>query len=177
MKIIDRFDVVPGKKALHKITYFANLQTDDFMFKWNNYGPYSEEVQQFFEDSYLDGVIDVKKESVNTVAVQYNISLTEQGRVMLQHTPASHDQTVRIDQAIDLSYDLLHGKKPREMELLASVHYLAKYSSDPENIWTWIAKLKPESHFSQDEVNKSIEILRNTIYCSSTKLGKNEKIN
>ena len=84
LSVIDRFGTVPGKKALHKIIYFTNLQTEDFLYRWNNYGPYSEEVQQFYEDASLDNIIKVREASLGGSATQYNMSLDQSGKKMLE---------------------------------------------------------------------------------------------
>lgn len=163
MKTIDKFGTVPGKKALHKITYFTNLETNDFLYRWNNYGPYSEEVQQFFDDSYLDSLISVDPKHLNGAAIQYDTSLTEQGGSLLQEMKDEHEnQFAQIDKAVDSSHRLLRDKSPREMELLASVHYIATYdrSYNAETIWKIINKLKPESRFSREEVEKSLGTLK-----------------
>jgi len=162
LEIINKFGTVPGKKALHKITYFTNLQTNDFLYRWNNYGPYSEEVQQFFDDSYLNDIIAVDPKPLKNTAIQYNTSLTKEGNVLLQQMKSENKTVKRIDSAIDFSYTLLHDKSPREMELLASVHYIADYDCtyDTERIWEIINKLKPESNFSKEEVEESLNILK-----------------
>jgi len=162
LSVIDRFGTVPGKKALHKILYFTNLETDDFIYRWNNYGPYSDEVQQFFDDSYLDNIISVQEEQINNFAIQYNTSLEERGRRMLEEL--SNDPQVnrqRIDPAIDSAYNLLHDKTPRQMELLATAHYITSYDRelDDDEIWEIVNKLKPESHFSLQEVEDALTTL------------------
>jgi len=162
LSVIDRFGTVPGKKALHKILYFTNLETDDFIYRWNNYGPYSDEVQQFFDDSYLDNIISVQEEQINNFAIQYNTSLEERGRRMLEelsNDPQGNRQ--RIDPAIDSAYNLLHDKTPRQMELLATAHYITSYDRelDDDEIWEIVNKLKPESHFSLQEVEDALTTL------------------
>ena len=162
LSTIDRFRTVPGKKALHKILYFTNLQTDDFIYRWNNYGPYSDEVQQFFDDSYLDNTISIKEEQLNNYAIQYNTSLEERGRRTLEalrENPLVNRQ--EIDNAIDFAYELLHDKTPRQMELLASTHYIASYYNelDSDEIWRIIDNLKPGSHFTLQEIEDSLATL------------------
>jgi len=164
LSVIDKFGTVKGKKALHKIIYFTNLQTEDFLYRWNNYGPYSEEVQQFYEDASIDNIIKVREESLGGSATQYNMSLDQSGKKMLEELAnnknINHD---RILSAINSSYELLNGMSPREMELLASVHYVTTYdpNQDSRRIWEIIDKLKPESNFSLEEVEGFLTILCN----------------
>lgn len=162
LSVINKFGIVPGKKALHKITYFTNLQTDDFLYRWNNYGPYSDEVQQFFDDAYLDDIIAVDEISLNNIAKQYNTTLTEHGSVRLNHLKdSSNEEYKRINSSIDFTYNLLHNKTPRQMEILASVHYIINYDCtfNPEKILEIINQLKPQSHFTIEEVTEALTIL------------------
>ncbi|PBO85844.1 MAG: hypothetical protein COA77_01390 [Thaumarchaeota archaeon] len=162
LSVIDKFGTVPGKKALHKITYFTNLQTDDFIYRWNNYGPYSEEVQQFFDDAYLNDNIAVDEIQLNNVARQYNTSLTEQGTTRLEYfRNINNENYERINSSIDFAYNLLNEKNPRQMEILASVHYIINYDCtfDSERILEIINQLKPQSHFTLEEVTEALTIL------------------
>ena len=164
LAVIEKFGVVPGKKALHKILYFTSLQTGDFVYRWNNYGPYSDEVQQFFDDAYIDNITDVREEQLNNGATQYNISLAERGnknlQLLKQDNSINHE---KINNAIDFSHKLLHDKTPRQMELLASVHYITSYDKnlDSDKIWEMINTLKPDSNFSLNEVEESLLELHN----------------
>jgi len=162
LSTIGRFRTVPGKKALHKILYFTNLKTGDFIYRWNNYGPYSDEVQQFFEDSYLDNIITVNPEPLTDVATQYNTSLAQRGETLLgtlqQDDSINHE---RINEGIEFAYNLLHEKTPRQMELLASAHYITKYyqNLDSREIWEMIDNLKPDSNFKLEEIEESLTTL------------------
>ncbi len=164
LSVIERFGTVPGKKALHKIIYFTNLQTEDFLYRWNNYGPYSEEVQQFYEDSSLDNIIKVREETLGGSATQYNMALDQSGRNRLgELTNNDNIDRERILSAVNSSYELLHEMTPRQMELLASVHYVTTFDPklDSRRIWEIIDKLKPESNFSLEEVEGSLTVLCN----------------
>jgi len=162
LSVIDKFGTVPGKKALHKIIYFTNLQTDDFVYRWNNYGPYSEEVQQFYEDASLDNIIQVKEEALGGFATQYNMSLDQRGKKMLEELSKNKNTDFEeITPAIDFAYNLLHKMTPRQMELLASVHYITTYDPnlDDDEILKIIDKLKPASNFSLQEVADALAVL------------------
>src|SRR5437867_13313612 len=108
---VQRFGIIPGKKAWHKILYFANLSSNDFIFRWNNYGPYSDDVQQFFDDAQMDGIIDVQKEQVGYGGIQYNISLNQKSNQVLQSL--ENDNSIaheRINQALEFSNNIISGK-------------------------------------------------------------------
>ena len=67
-----------------------------------------------------------------------------------------------IDDAIDFSYELLKNKTPRQMEILASVHYIISYdnSLNAERIWKIIDRLKPTANFSLDDVTNALNELK-----------------
>lgn len=164
LSVIEKFGIIPGKKALHKIIYFTNLQTDDFVYRWNNYGPYSEEVQQFYEDASLDNVIQVREVALGGSATQYNMSLHQRGKKMLEELANNKNIDFdRINPSIDFALKLLHKMTPRQMEILASVHYITTYdpSLDDDRILQIINELKPESNFTLQEVEDSLTTLHN----------------
>lgn len=159
---IRKFNVVPGKKALHKINYFANLKTDIFMYEWRNWGPFSQEIQQFYDDAYLENIISVNEETLGNSGTQYNIELDEKGSQILKNLEQKQELPKdRIDKAVDFAYALLNGKTPRQMEILASVHYVYSYdkSLTAERIWKIIDRLKPAAHFSQSDIQNALDEL------------------
>ena len=44
LKAVEVFGTVRGRKALHKILYFANLKEHMFKYQWYKYGPYSPDL-------------------------------------------------------------------------------------------------------------------------------------
>lgn len=157
---IKKFKVVPGKKALQKILYFANIKTDAFSFQWNNFGPYSEELNFLFEDAAIDGVIEVTPKSFpNSEILQYNMRLSDSGLELLNCMKIDR----KVKAGIDFAYRVLKGKTPRKMELLASVHYIIKNNdcnTDPRYVWEIITMLKPEQGFTQDDIISAIKELQ-----------------
>lgn len=160
---IRKFGVMPGKKAFHKINYFANLKTDLFIYEWRNWGPFSQEIQQFFDDAYLENIISVKEETLANSSTQYNILLDQKGVQILENLSQQQELNKNeIDDATDFSYELLNGKTPRQMEILASVHYIYSYdnSLNTEKIWKIIDKLKPAANFTQEDVQSALSELK-----------------
>ena len=156
---VNKFKMVPGKKALQKILYFSNLKSNVFNFQWNTYGPYSEELQYLFDDSYVDNIITVKKTPLQfTSGTQYDTSLSSKGEEYLK----TLNKDPSIKKAINFSYSLLKNKSPREMELLSSVHYIATYenTSNSTKIWEIINELKPKAHFTKENVKEAISELK-----------------
>lgn len=160
---IRKFDIVPGKKALQKINYFANLKTDLFMYEWRNWGPFSQEIQQFYDDAFLEDVISVHEKPLANSAIQYNIELDEKGSQILGRLEQKQELNKdSIDDSINFAYGLLKEKTPRQMEILASVHYIYSYdnSMPAKRIWEIINKLKPAANFKQSDVEYALNELR-----------------
>lgn len=156
---ISRFGTVPGKKALQKVLYFSNLKSNVFNFQWNTYGPYSEELQYLYDDAYLENVISVNKTPLQfTMGTQYDTTLSDKGKTYLK----SLSKEPNIKKAVDFAYCLLKDKTPREMELLASVHYIASYedTTNSTKIWEIINELKPKAHFTKENVKEAVSELK-----------------
>jgi len=160
---IKKFGVVPGKKALHKINYFINLKTDLFIYEWSNWGPFSQEVRQFYDDAYLENIISVNEGILGNSSIQYNIQLDQKGFNTLKNLENDLNLNKEtIDNAINFSYELLKDMTPRQMEILASVHYINSYdnSLNADRIWKIINRLKPTANFSLDDVKVALEKLK-----------------
>ena len=156
---IRKFDTVPGKKALHKVNYFANLKTDLFMYQWRNWGPFSQEIQQFFDNAYLENIISVREKKLQNLATQYNIQIDRRGSEILEFLEKKENfDKSEIDKAIEFSYKLLNNKTPRQMEILASVHYIYSYdnSINAKRIWEIINRLKPSANFTEEDVQSAL---------------------
>lgn len=140
---ISKFGKVPGKKALQKMVYFANIKTNSFVFRWHKYGPYSEELKYDLDAAIMEKLVHVEPVPLpKNDGIQFDIKLSIQGRRALRATPI----TKEMKTAVELSYKLLNHKGSREMELLASVHYIINQKSyhDEEDIWNSISELKPK---------------------------------
>ncbi len=156
---VKTFREILGKKALQKVMYFANLDLDLYSFQWNRYGPYSEELNYLFEDAVVDELIEIDQQDLLIRnGTQWNMSLSGNGINLVESKKISPE----VKRAVDLAYDFLSGKSPREMELLASVHFIVRSSrnSDAEYVSGIIDTLKPYSHFALGEVVASITELR-----------------
>ena len=70
---------IPGKKALQKSMYFFSEYFDMFFFKWFDYGPMSEELQQIVADLVYEGRVTVtptptKRPDIYTQYMAFNHS-------------------------------------------------------------------------------------------------------
>ncbi len=158
LKALNRFGQIQGKKALQKILY-VNLERKVFLYQWNSYGPYSEEVKYMSEGMVINGQIRIEPRSLSTSGrTQFNMVLTEDGKKHL----ASIGTMPELDSRIEFVHRLLDGKTPREMELLASVHYIASYEDGKysDRIFDIITELKPNANFSQNNVDAAVQELQ-----------------
>lgn len=153
LKAVEVFGTVRGRKALHKILYFANLKTHTFKYQWYRYGPYSPDLVYKIADHVSDGSLDVKKGGRGG-KTRYDMSLSSVGRRMLKY--GSYDE---VGSAIGWVRRLLGDMSPREMELMASVHYLVWRGHARGEVHGVIHESKPESGFTEAEVEKALQFL------------------
>lgn len=160
---------VHGKKALQKSLYFLNEKFHLFGFRWGDYGPLSGEIQQIVEDLIARGYILVTK-----------IPTKKDGIFIQQmdYSPKNDSYFEELKMPPDLDFKLNEivkftaGKSPRELELLASVHYWAIRQQDlldeysVEYVLEKLTKLKPDAGFKQSDVENAIETLVTHEYLS-----------
>lgn len=160
LKAVGKFGKIPGRKALQKILYFVNLEEKIFPYQWNSYGPYSEEVKYMLEDMVSNHQISVEREELHTKGrIQFNMKITEDGGKHLDLM----GQSPEVDSRVESVHELLAGRSPRMMELLASVHYIASYDGGRcfDRTFDIISELKPDANFKQDDVNDALSELQN----------------
>lgn len=150
---------VMGKKALQKSLYFFNLKHNFFNFRWADYGPLSGEVQQIVQDlDYGKKIIITDIETKKPGIYIKNMKSTE--------NPSDFsDFPSDLDSSIDEIVKFTAGKGPRDLELLASVHFWAQRQQDLSDEYTVeychekLMELKPDARFTQSDVERSIGIL------------------
>lgn len=155
LKAVETFGSVNGRKALHKILYFANLKTRTFKYQWYTYGPYSPELAYKIADHVCDRSIDVKEDNSGGM-IRYDMSLSESGSNLL-----SNDSHEAIDSALDRAHALLHGMQPRQMELLASIHFIVWCGYEQSKAGQILRNLKPAANFVESEVEDIMPLLKN----------------
>lgn len=157
---IRKFGSIPGKKALHKIMYFAGLKANIYTFQWNKFGPYSEELTYDFDDGVVEGLIDVNPTNLKSRdGKQYNMQLSHHGLDTLN----SFELDEVTKRSIDFAYKILVEKSPRKMELLASTYYIVKhddYKNSQSDVYETLKMLKPRAGFTKEEVTDSIHELQ-----------------
>lgn len=154
LKAVQVFGPVRGRRALHKILYFANLKTHTFKYQWYTYGPYSPELGYKIADHVHDKSLDVKKDGMGGKA-RYDMSLSADGSRLLEN--ARYEE---IDSALGWAHALLGGgMPPRETELLASVHYIASCGHEPGMVHGIMRDLKPAAGFTAGDVGRAVRFL------------------
>lgn len=158
---------IMGKKALQKALYFFNLDHGVFNFKWGDYGPLSAEIQQ----------IAVDLEANRNIIIQ-EIETKKEGAVIknMKFSPENNPyfSDIKFPDKIDLTLNdviyFIKGRSPRELELLASVHYWAKKQEfvldeyTVEYIFDKLTELKPDAGFKKQDVERAIQILESSKY-------------
>ena len=154
LKAVQAFGPVRGRRALHKILYFANLKTHTFKYQWYTYGPYSPELAYKIADHVYGRSLDVEKGGGGGRA-RYDMSLSAGGGRLLENA-----RYKEIDSALDWAHALLGGgMPPREMELLASVHYIASCGHGPGRVHGAMLDLKPAAGFTAGYVERAMRFL------------------
>jgi uncharacterized protein YwgA len=157
---LKKFSSVPGKDALQKIMYFASMKSNAFPFRWNKYGPYSEELKYAFDDAIMEGTVDYTKVDMPIKdSHQFNIKLTRQGEELL----SSFVLDDITKESIEFAYQILKNKSPRRIELLSYVHYIANHNDskiDVLSVLEILKRLKPSDGFSLEDISSIMEELR-----------------
>ncbi len=153
---------VHGKKALQKSLYFLNDKFHLFGFRWGDYGPLSGEIQQIAEDLITRGDITVtkiptKKDGIFTQHMKYSMKDDSYFEEL--------DMPKDLDSELDEIVKFTAGKSPRDLELLASVHFWAMRQQDLLDEYSMnyvlekLTELKPDAGFKQSDVEYAIETL------------------
>lgn len=153
LKAVEVFGTVEGKKALHKILYFANLKTHTFRYQWYRYGPYSPDLVYKIADHVYDKSLNVEKFG-SSDKPRYDMTISAAGIELMRYGPYEE-----VDSALRWVHELLGGMTPRDMELVASAHYLVWRGHARDEVHGIMHGLKPESGFTEADVEKALEFL------------------
>lgn len=158
---------VLGKKAFQKCLYFLNQHDNFFKFKWGDYGPFSEEIQQIAEDLEAGGNIIVKNIPTQKQGIFFkNMKFSEEKNANFLETKFPQE----LEKDIMKVTKFASGKKPRELELLASVHYWAKKQKfltdryDAKYLHEKLLELKPDAGFKLKDIENAINTLEYNEY-------------
>lgn len=150
---------VLGKKALQKSVYFFNLKHNRFSFRWADYGPLSGEVQQIAYDLMYGNKIEIHDMQTKKPAVYIkHMTYKENSSDFEGFSP-------ELDKTLDEIVKFTAGHSPRELELLASVHFWAQKQQDlldeytTDYIHDQLTVLKPDARFTSTDVKRAIQSL------------------
>lgn len=158
---------VLGKKALQKSLYFFNQKQSIFSFRWGDYGPICGEIQQIAEDLMSSKrilVTDIQTKKKDAVIKKMDFSPECNPDFSVDSFPEeirTELETIKI---------FVAGRSPRDLELLASVHYwavreqLAIDSYSKEYVLEKLTKLKPDAGFTEKDVEYAIGVLEEQNY-------------
>ena len=151
LRAVEAFGTVRGRKALHKVLYFANLKQHLFKYQWYKYGPYSPDLAPTIANHVFSRSLYEGQSGGNT---SHDMSLAAGGRRLL-----GHGSDKEIDAAVEWARDLLDGMDPRETELTASVHYLASCVREQGEVYGLMQRLKPAANFAKKDVDRALRFL------------------
>ncbi len=161
-----------GKKALQKSIYFFNLKHSCFNFRWADYGPLSGEVQQIVQDLDFGKKITIRNIETKKVGIFIKNLLYVDGSTDFKNFPSDLDKT--LDDIVKFTA----GKGPRDLELLASVHFWAQKQQDLTDEYTTeychekLMDLKPDAGFKILDVERAIKNLEDNDFLSSAGSGR-----
>ncbi len=157
---------INGKKALQKSLYLFNQKFSMFSYRWGDYGPLCGEIQHIAEDLIIKGHVVIT-----------NVPTKKQEAVIqnLQFSAPAFDVEIpeSVNHELDEIVSFVAGRSPRDLELLASVHFWAvrqqelmdEYSA--EYVLEKLTELKPDAHFTKKDVEYAIEVLETHEYLIS----------
>ena len=131
-----------------------SLNQQLFSYKWNKFGPYSEELKYMLDDAVLEDLISIKPRDLQIKgALQFNMKLSDYGKRIAKDVRIDNE----ITQSVEFVYKFLSSELPREMELLASVHYIISKlnDGDEEVIHKILTRLKSEAGFNLSDVQRA----------------------
>ena len=140
-----------------------------FTFKWYDYGPMSWELEQIRAGLVYAGRVTVTKTETKKPGA-YTQNMTFNSDSKLAEFFYETRFTDEIVQKTDEIVSFIRGRTPRNLELLASVHYLAKHQNPTqstytaEDIHTMLENLKPNAGFTLEDVNGAIKTLKEHMY-------------
>ena len=151
----DHPDWVIGKKTLQKSLYFAGPDNGPFRFRWEDYGPYSGEAMQIAHDLVASGMMSIDRVKAG------GSGIPDKGMRCVSVLPDFAVPDL-VDTALERAVKFAAGRTPRDLELLASVHFWARRVSRKDAVrysCMMLDGLKPYSVFTNEEVAGAIKCL------------------
>lgn len=155
---------IRGKKALQKSLYLFNQKFGIFGYRWGDYGPLCGEIQHIADDLITKGDVSITEIP------------TKKEAAVIQHLQSSvSDVSIpkEIETEIKNIVSFVADRTPRDLELLASVHFWADRQQDLMGEYSFdyvlekLTELKPDANFTQKDVEYAIDALEKQGFLSS----------
>jgi len=151
LKAVEVFGTVKNREALSNILYFTDLKSHTFNYRWCAYGVCSPELEPKIS-YHVYFSFDAKGEREEKT--EHDLSLSAHGARLLGNN--RHEE---IDAALGWAHGLLDGVSPRQMDLLASVHFLYSCGNGRSAVREIVREMKPVVAFTAGEVEWAMEFL------------------
>ena len=149
LKAVEAFGTVKHKDTLNEILYFANLKESVFEYHWGARSVYSEEVGH-----RISGHVYGSFEAKDREDAERDLSLSDYGLQLLEL-----DRYEEIDSAVEWARDLLRGMSPRQVKVLASVHFVSWRDQSPAALHARIQRMSFKGDFTVEEVAWAMQFL------------------
>lgn len=137
-----------GRTILQKLTYFVKAKgvPVSFDFELYHYGPFSQELSERVDWLQIDSIIEDKGQSNES-----NYALGPRAdEVIISYSDKLQSIDFQIDQVINSFFQ----KTPKDMELLATVHFVQQSGGPNKDISRTIREVRriKGNKFSEDEI-------------------------
>ncbi len=154
LRLLDKVPKEVGKTFIQKGLYILQEglgKNLGYPYKLYFYGPFSQDLANDIDALHEMGLIDVRYDAEKG---WYSIKITERGRRFLE----KFRNYGASDREVNRVLSLIEGRDARKMELLGTVLYFAKLTSDPGEIKRLVNTVKP--HFDDGEIEEALKLLR-----------------
>ena len=155
LKLLDKVQKEVGKTFIQKSIYILQeglRKSLGYSYKLYLYGPFSQDLANDIDSLHEIGLIDVRYDIEKG---WYSIKITEKGKMFLEE----FKDFGASDREIDKVLSLIECRDAKKMELLGTVLYFAKLTSDPKEIRRLMNTVKP--HFNDKEIDEALKLLQN----------------
>ena len=159
LKLLEKVDQKVGKTFVQKATYMLKDglgEQLDYKFKMHFYGPFSQEISNDIEYLSNSKLIDVEYVTYNLEVSGYKIEIAEAGKEFLK----KYNKNENVGGKIDKIIELIGTDGAKEMELLGTVLYFAKQTTDEDKIVELTQIEKSHRKWSKKEILEAYKKLK-----------------
>ena len=151
LELLENVNTTVGKTFLQKAVYILQeglKEQLDYSYKLHFYGPFSQELANDIDALNDMDLIDVEFEPDG---IGYQIKITNKGEQFLEELKRRKIEV--SEEKIARVLSLIENRNVRGMELLGTVLYFARLTSDEDELKKLVNMVKP--HFSNAEIEKA----------------------